>query len=1219
MNKDVTIDLAGRTLTIGQGTIVVTEGAVLSIRNSAPATGGIKGVAGVDPTFGAYVLLYDCRLVLNAETVKQYATINHIAKGYLVEDLNGGAADENGYCSIVRPIAVEDVIGAIEAIDDPVVYTDDCKAKIDEARALYDGLAAESQAEVTNYETLTDAEATYDGMHSDKEALDAYKVERKGAADDLALEGDSVACEQLISDAKAAVDAVVYDCTKTLAANKAVVDAIIDALAGDLALQRDKEAFEAYKPTKKGAADALALEGDSAACEDMIADAKAAIDALTYDEDKDLDANKALLDGIVADLAGALDLQRDKEVFNAYKEPQKGAADALGKETDSTACKDLIKDAKAAIDTLVYDEEKALDENKALLDDIVADLAGALDLQRDKEAFEEYKTTQKSAADALGEETDSTACKDLIKDAKDAIDALTYDEDKDLDANKAMLDVIVADLADALDLQRDKEAFEAYKAAQTDVADALALEGDSATCEGLIADAKADIDALTYAEDEDLDANKALIDDIVAGLADALATQRDEDAADAVDALIDSIPTPVVYPSSKEAIDAAREAFDALTDEQKALVDDLEYLESAEETYADLKADNDAADAVDALIDAITLPVAYPASKEAIDAARTAYEALTPTQKELVDDLADLVDAENAYKVAEVEVLIETIGSVEYTAESKAKIDIALGAFEALTPEQKELVLNHTELPAAQVTYDELAANNVKTLITAIGKVKHPKSKEAIQEARTAYDELTEKQKELVDNYDTLTEAEAIYASYDKKEHVSTVMGWVLFVLVILELLYLALYFILWYPKAGTVAEKLKLGALKPLLGKIVLFGFIDLLLLIGSAASVVIFILALAALAVYATPISIATFVLAFLVMAAYGVLIFFGWKKRGEEGETAGEPKDPDIKETAAPAEEVSEEVLSTVKEDKVTETTAEPVEEEKDEEVIVVTENGATFRIRIVKSFTAKLIQSSDETKRYYRELKNEILSYKGINSRASWNYESFNFGRKQAVKIAVRGKTLCLYFALDMKDLKGSKYRVELCKSAKYAAVPCMYRIRNDRRCEYAKDLIAMVAEKFGLAKGKNPNREYSFPYEDNAALLAKGLIKEVKSKIAQPVANEHIHLRSVTVNEADAQMTDEVAATFIEDDVDGKAHSGKKGIINIDVLSANFSDGDTVDIEALWEKKLVSASVGRVKLLARGSLDKALNVDLQDYSLQAVKMIVLVGGTVHRAK
>lgn len=143
--------------------------------------------------------------------------------------------------------------------------------------------------------------------------------------------------------------------------------------------------------------------------------------------------------------------------------------------------------------------------------------------------------------------------------------------------------------------------------------------------------------------------------------------------------------------------------------------------------------------------------------------------------------------------------------------------------------------------------------------------------------------------------------------------------------------------------------------------------------------------------------------------------------------------------------------------------------------------------------------------------------------------------------------------------------------------------------------------------------------YSFPYEDNAALLQKGLIKEVKTKIAQPVADGRLVLHSVDVAEADRDMTDEVAATYIVDDIGGKVHSGKKGIINIDVLSANFNDGDTVDIEALWAKKLIPASVGQVKLLAKGTLDKALNVDLQDYSLQAVKMIVLVGGTVRRAK
>ena len=97
------------------------------------------------------------------------------------------------------------------------------------------------------------------------------------------------------------------------------------------------------------------------------------------------------------------------------------------------------------------------------------------------------------------------------------------------------------------------------------------------------------------------------------------------------------------------------------------------------------------------------------------------------------------------------------------------------------------------------------------------------------------------------------------------------------------------------------------------------------------------------------------------------------------------------------------------------------------------------------------------------------------------------------------------------------------------------------------------------------------------------------------------------------------MTDEVAATFIKVDESGRVHTGKKGIVNVDVLSANFNDGDVVTVEALLKKGLIPASVGRVKLLAKGTLNKKLNVALQDYSLEAVKMIVLLGGTVKKAE
>ena len=76
-------------------------------------------------------------------------------------------------------------------------------------------------------------------------------------------------------------------------------------------------------------------------------------------------------------------------------------------------------------------------------------------------------------------------------------------------------------------------------------------------------------------------------------------------------------------------------------------------------------------------------------------------------------------------------------------------------------------------------------------------------------------------------------------------------------------------------------------------------------------------------------------------------------------------------------------------------------------------------------------------------------------------------------------------------------------------------------------------------------------------------------------------------------------------------------TGKKGIINVDVLSKNFADGDTVTIDALKAKKLIPNTIGQVKLLARGKLDKKLNVQLQDYSIEAVKMIILTGGTVKK--
>ena len=286
-----------------------------------------------------------------------------------------------------------------------------------------------------------------------------------------------------------------------------------------------------------------------------------------------------------------------------------------------------------------------------------------------------------------------------------------------------------------------------------------------------------------------------------------------------------------------------------------------------------------------------------------------------------------------------------------------------------------------------------------------------------------------------------------------------------------------------------------------------------------------------------------------------------------------------------------------------------------EDEEETITDSDENGNIFNIRFIKSFTAKLSQSEDIVKDYYTVLKNYALSYKKANSRVSWHYDAINVGRDYVLKFAIKGKTLCVYYALDVSKLD-EKYKVEDAKGKKYEEVPVLYRIKNDRRCEYAKELIDLLMKQKGLEQGENPSEDYHIKKESTKALLEKGLIKELKTAVKNPVPDL---VTSVSVDEVDKMMSDEDAEVLIEEDNSSKAHKGKKAIVNIDELEANFNDGDKITLEVLQEKGLVAKDVGRVKLLARGRLDKKLHVDLQEYSLQAVKMILLVGGKVQKAK
>lgn len=154
----------------------------------------------------------------------------------------------------------------------------------------------------------------------------------------------------------------------------------------------------------------------------------------------------------------------------------------------------------------------------------------------------------------------------------------------------------------------------------------------------------------------------------------------------------------------------------------------------------------------------------------------------------------------------------------------------------------------------------------------------------------------------------------------------------------------------------------------------------------------------------------------------------------------------------------------------------------------------------------------------------------------------------------------------------------------------------------------------------LAENKKPSASSARGEE-------KILLEEPEAEVASaplPVAvpavrEERARFEAVCADEVDSLMTDDEANEALrvisETELPKAIYTagGRKYEINIDIISRNFASDETVSIESLKQKKLISKNARAVKILARGTLDKPLTVIAQDFSTAAVKMITLTGG------
>ena len=187
-------------------------------------------------------------------------------------------------------------------------------------------------------------------------------------------------------------------------------------------------------------------------------------------------------------------------------------------------------------------------------------------------------------------------------------------------------------------------------------------------------------------------------------------------------------------------------------------------------------------------------------------------------------------------------------------------------------------------------------------------------------------------------------------------------------------------------------------------------------------------------------------------------------------------------------------------------VEQVTLEPASQVVGERVIVEEESVEAGRLRYDKSFEARLIQSEDEIKHWYTEVKNELLSYKTARSRISWKRETFKAGKQVVAMLVYRGKTLCLFLPLKLSDY-GEEYRLEDASGTPtYEDIPAMLRIKNEKRVRIAIKLIQDVMDSINIIRKPNyVSEDFYVPYEGIVELINKGLVKrEIKSSADEAI-------------------------------------------------------------------------------------------------------------------
>jgi len=122
--------------------------------------------------------------------------------------------------------------------------------------------------------------------------------------------------------------------------------------------------------------------------------------------------------------------------------------------------------------------------------------------------------------------------------------------------------------------------------------------------------------------------------------------------------------------------------------------------------------------------------------------------------------------------------------------------------------------------------------------------------------------------------------------------------------------------------------------------------------------------------------------------------------------------------------------------------------------------------------------------------------------------------------------------------------------------------------------------------------------------------------EETAKRREKLRAEIVRAEKISVEDANALIDDLTAGVLLEtlDSEEGYVKRHNCVDVWLDTIGENFNSGDIVNTSALIKKGWFPPNTKHIRVLGRGMLDKALTVEANQFSLDAVKMIVLTGGS-----